>query len=98
SLPEITAAQFEDAEFRRRWSGELEQHLKQLNGSGQGYRVHSQPSAENVDASVLVTREHHGTLTTKTSHPRFFRPPDYPRLAAHRSTAGSRQSARRSRT
>jgi DNA gyrase subunit B len=82
SLPEITAAQFEDADFRRRWSGELEQYLKRLNGSGQGYRVHSQPSAEGVDPSVLVTREHHGTLTTKTIHPSFFRSPEYRRLAA----------------
>jgi DNA gyrase subunit B len=82
SLPEITAAQFEDAEFRRRWSTQLEQHLKQLNGSGQGYRVHSQPGAEGVDPSVLVTREHHGTLTTKTIHPSFFRSPEYRRLAA----------------
>src|SRR5262252_1386753 len=82
ALPEITAAQFEDSDFRRRWSAQLEQHLKAQNGSGQGYRVHSQPSAEGVDPSVLVTREHHGTLTTKTIHPSFFRSPEYRRLAA----------------
>jgi DNA gyrase subunit B len=28
-----------------------------------------------------VTREHHGTLTTKTIHPSFFRSPEYRRLA-----------------
>ncbi len=44
--------------------------------------MHSQPSAEGVDPSVLVTREHHGTLTTKTIHPSFFRSPEYRRLAA----------------
>jgi DNA gyrase subunit B len=82
SLPEIAVTQFEDTDFRRRWSMELEQRLRAMNGSGQGYRVHSQPGGEGIDPSVLVSREHHGTITTKTIHTGFFRSPEYRRLAA----------------
>jgi len=82
SLPEITVTQFEDADFRRRWSADLEQRLRAMNGSGQGYHVHSQPGGEGVDPGVLISREHHGTVTTKTIHPGFFRSPEYRRLAA----------------
>jgi DNA gyrase subunit B len=82
SLPEITVTQFEDADFRRRWSADIEQRLRAMNGSGQGYRVHSQPGGEGVDPSVLIAREHHGTVTTKTIHVSFFRSPEYRRLAA----------------
>ena len=82
SLPEIAVTQFEDADFRRRWSADLEQRLRAMNGTGQGYHVHSQPGGEGVDPSVLISREHHGTVTTKTIHPSFFRSPEYRRLAA----------------
>jgi DNA gyrase subunit B len=82
TMPEIAAAEFEDNEFRRRWSEELEQRLRATNGSGQGYRVHSQPAGEGVDPSVVVQREHHGTTSSKTLHPSFFRSPEYRRLAS----------------
>jgi DNA gyrase subunit B len=82
TLPEITAVEFEDHEFRRRWSEQLEQQLKATIGNGQGYRVQSQPGGEGVDASVIVTRDHHGTISAKTLHLSFFRSPEYRRLSA----------------
>jgi DNA gyrase subunit B len=82
SLPEMTAEDFEDAEKRRRWSADLEAQLRVLNGNGPKYRVHSQPAAEGADASVLVTREHHGTISTKIIHAGFFKSPEYRRLSA----------------
>jgi len=51
------------------------QQLKVLNGGGPRYRVHAQPGGEGVDPSVLVTREHHGIVSTKTIHQGFFRIP-----------------------
>ena len=82
SLPAMTAAEFENAESRQRWSAQLEAQLKTLNRGGARYRVQSQPSGEGVDPSILVTREHHGAINTKTIHQGFFRSPEYRRLAA----------------
>jgi DNA gyrase subunit B len=82
SMPSITPAQFEDADFRRRWSEQLQAQLKTVVSSGAGYRVHSQPPVEGVDANVIITREHHGTLSSKTLHAGFFRSPEYRRLSA----------------
>ena len=42
-------------------------------------------AAEGVDPSVLVLREHHGTLTTKTIHPSFFSSPEYRRIVGDRN-------------
>jgi DNA gyrase subunit B len=53
-----------------------------LNGTGPRYRVHHQPGGDGVDPSLLVTREHHGTMTTKNFHQGFFRSPEYRRIAA----------------
>ncbi|HEX5046505.1 MAG TPA: DNA topoisomerase (ATP-hydrolyzing) subunit B [Gammaproteobacteria bacterium] len=82
SLPEMTATEFENADARQRWSDQLEAQLKTLNGGGPRYRVHPQPGGEGVDPSVLVTRDHHGIINTKTIHQGFFRSPEYRRLAA----------------
>jgi DNA gyrase subunit B len=82
SLPEMTAAEFENADSRRGWSEQLEAQLKVLNGASPRYRVHPQPGSEGVDPSVLVTREHHGIVSTKTIHLGFFRSPEYRRIAA----------------
>jgi DNA gyrase subunit B len=82
SLPKMTAAEFENLEHRQRWSAELEGQLKALNGSAPRYRVHHQPGGEGVDASVLVTREHHGIVSTKNIHQGFFRSPEYGRISA----------------
>jgi DNA gyrase subunit B len=35
-----------------------------------------------VDPSALITREHHGSLSTKVLHAGFFRSPEYRRLVA----------------
>ncbi|HLF10371.1 MAG TPA: toprim domain-containing protein, partial [Gammaproteobacteria bacterium] len=82
SLPQITATEFENVENRRRWSQQLERQLKTLNGRGPGYRVQQQTGGEGVDPTVLVTREHHGTVSTKTIHQGFFRSPEYQRIGA----------------
>ncbi|HEY8521043.1 MAG TPA: DNA topoisomerase (ATP-hydrolyzing) subunit B [Gammaproteobacteria bacterium] len=81
-LPPIEAAELENPERQREWSAQLEAQLKVLNGTGPRYRVQPQPAGDSVDATLLVTREHHGTVTTKTFHAGFFRSPEYRRIAA----------------
>jgi DNA gyrase subunit B len=82
SLAQITPTDFASFEFRQRWSRELEQQLKALNGAGPKYRVHPQASSDGVDPSVTVTREYHGIVSSKTIHQGFFRSPEYQRIAA----------------
>jgi DNA gyrase subunit B len=82
ALPELTAEQFEHDGLRRSWSERLEQQLRTADRAGARYRVHSQPSADGSGASLLVTREHHGTSQTKNIQQGFFRSPEYRRLAA----------------
>src|SRR5690606_3937309 len=81
-LDEISADDFENAERRREWGRQLEAQLKALNGTGPRYRVHEQAVADGGDPAILVTREHHGTVTTRTFHQGFFRSPEYQRIAA----------------
>ncbi len=81
-LPEITPENFENSESRGRWSAQLEERLKGLNGGAAKYRVHAQAGSDTTDAGVLVTREHHGIVATKALHQGFFRSPEYRRLAA----------------
>jgi DNA gyrase subunit B len=81
-LPEMTAADFENVDQRRRWSQQLETQLKVLNGNGPRYRVDPQPGGDGADPSVLVSREHHGIVSTKIFHPGFFRSPEYRRISA----------------
>ncbi len=82
SLPQTTPAEFENPELQRRWSQQLEEHLKASNSAGPRYRVHAQPGGEGVDASILVTREHHGTISTKVIHQGFFKSPEYRRITS----------------
>jgi DNA gyrase subunit B len=77
-LPAVTAEHLDDDERMRAWSEDLEARLKMLNGTGPRYRIHYQPGE---DATILVTREHHGLASTKTVHQGFFRSPEYQRIA-----------------
>ena len=81
-LPEISPAELDGAAGRERASRDLEAQLKVLNGSGPRYRVHGQAASEGVDAALVVSREYHGTVTTKLLHQGFFRSPEYRRLVA----------------
>jgi DNA gyrase subunit B len=81
-MPEIAPADLDGTAGRERSSRDLETQLKVLNGSGPQYRVHEQAASEGVDAALVVSRDYHGTVTTKVLHQGFFRSPEYRRLAA----------------
>jgi len=78
-LPAVTSIDLGDADRMRAWSAQLETRLRLLNGTGPRYRVHYQPGE---DATMVVSREHHGLSTTKSVHHGFFRSPEYQRIAA----------------
>jgi DNA gyrase subunit B len=82
SMDALTAEQLEDTEHVRRWSQQLEQQLRAPGENGPRYRVQVQPGGEGVEPNLLVTREHHGSQSTKTIHAGFFRSPEYKRISA----------------
>ena len=83
NLPPVTPTQFDEADFRRRWSQDLQRELERV-ADGARYAVQVPPPAGEAspDASVLIRREHHGTTSTKVLHSSFFRSPEYGRLSA----------------
>jgi len=81
-LPPIGAAELARADTMRAWSAELERHLKRAAATGPRYRVHYQAGTAGVEATILVTREHHGLTVTKSFPEAFFRSPEYQRIAA----------------
>ena len=80
SMEAITPADLDDVERRKQCAERLEQALKHIN-SGVRYRVRAQQGGEGADPSLIVTREHHGAVVTKTLHAGFFGSPEYQRLS-----------------
>lgn len=80
-LPTLTAEQIDNVEHMRDWAARLEARLKALNGAEPQYRVHYQPGSTAADSVLLVQRENHGVVTTRTFQPGFFRSPEYQRIA-----------------
>jgi len=81
-LPPIGAKELARADTMREWSSELEQRLKRKTATGPRYGVHYQAGTTGVEATILITREHHGLKTTKSFQDGFFRSPEYQRIAA----------------
>jgi DNA gyrase subunit B len=76
----ILPAQLDDAEQRELCGQRLEQQLRAMIDGGVRYRVQTQQGGEGADPSLLVTREHHGSQSSKTLHAGVFRSPEYQRL------------------
>ena len=81
-LPQVGEAELADPGRMRDWSRQLDERLKLLGTTGPRYRVHYQPGSDGVEATILVTREHHGGSVTRNFHDGFFRSPEYQRIAA----------------
>jgi DNA gyrase subunit B len=81
-LAPIGDGELADAAFMADWSRQLQERLKLLAATGPRYRVHYQAGTDGVEATILVTRDHHGSSTTRTFHDGFFRSPEYRRIAA----------------
>ena len=80
-LPQIDSSALDDPDRMGEWCRQLEERLRILNGSGPRYRVERRPQTDTSDATVLVTREHHGVSTTKSVQAGFFGSTEYRRIA-----------------
>jgi DNA gyrase subunit B len=80
SMDAITPADLDDVERRKQCAEQLQQALAHID-SGVRYRVRAHQSGEGADPSLIVTREHHGAVVTKTLHAGFFGSPEYQRLS-----------------
>ncbi len=80
-LPQIDSSTLDDPDRMGEWCRQLEERLRILNGSGPRYRVECQAQTDTSDATVLVTREHHGVSTTKSVQAGFFGSTEYRRIA-----------------
>jgi DNA gyrase subunit B len=81
-LPPIGAKELAGPDTMRDWSARLEQLLKRKTATGPRYGVHYQVGTPGAEATILVTREHHGLKATKSFQDGFFRSPEYQRIAA----------------
>jgi DNA gyrase subunit B len=82
AMEPIAPAALDDADLRRQWAERLEQALHSRVNGGVRYSVRAQQGGEGADPSLIVTREHHGAINTKSLHAGFFRSPEYQRLTA----------------
>ena len=80
ALPEVKAETLASAAKMREWCAALERRLG--SPTGPRYRVQYQAGAQGVEATILVTREHHGHTVTKGFPDAFFSSPEYLRIAA----------------
>jgi DNA gyrase subunit B len=80
ALPEIKPQTLASAAAMREWCKGLETRLRSPTGAR--YRVQYQPGTSGVEATILVTREHHGLTVTKSFPDGFFSSPEYQRIAA----------------
>jgi DNA gyrase subunit B len=79
ALPEVKAEMLASASKMREWCAALQNRLKSATGR---YRIQYQPGTQGVEATILVTREHHGHTATKGFPDGFFSSPEYQRIAA----------------
>jgi DNA gyrase subunit B len=63
------------------WSSELQRRLRAVNGSSPRYTVHYSLATQTDDAALLITREHHGGVSSKHFAAGFFGSPEYQRIA-----------------
>jgi DNA gyrase subunit B len=79
ALPEVKAELLASAAKMREWCAALQSRLSHATGR---YRIQYQQGTEGVEATILVTREHHGHAVTKGFPDGFFSSPEYQRIAA----------------
>jgi DNA gyrase subunit B len=79
ALPEVKAETLASAAKMREWCAALQERLSHASGR---YRIQYQAGTQGVEATILVTREHHGHTVTKGFPDGFFSSPEYQRIAA----------------
>ena len=80
-MPEVTAADFDRADWLRTWSQELHQRLNALDDGTRTYRVETQGATDDHAARVVIHKTEHGTPSNKYLPREFFESAEYQRIA-----------------
>jgi DNA gyrase subunit B len=78
-MQEVTAAEFDRADWMRDWTRDLGLHLNALSDSPRSYRVDFR-TVDNHPARVTVSKTEHGSVTEKALPKEFFESAEYRRI------------------
>jgi DNA gyrase subunit B len=78
-MPEVTAAEFDRADWMRDWTADLARQLNGLSDSPRSYRVDLR-QVDGHPARVLVSKTEHGSITEKAMPKEFFESAEYRRI------------------
>jgi len=80
-MPEVTRANFDNAEWLRGWTRELNERLNALADGTRSYRVEVRAAGDGHAARVIVHKTEHGTPSHKFLPREFFESAEYQRIA-----------------
>jgi DNA gyrase subunit B len=78
-MPEVTAAEFDRADWMSDWTADLARHLSGLADSPRNYRVELR-QVDGHPARVMVSKTEHGSITEKALPKEFFESAEYRRI------------------
>ena len=78
-MPEVTAAEFDRADWMQSWAKDLAEHLNSLSDSPRSYRVEIR-QADGHPSRVQVSKTEHGSVTEKYLPKEFFESAEYRRI------------------
>jgi DNA gyrase subunit B len=80
-MPEVSTANFDNADWIRNWARELNERLNGLDDGTRTYRVEYRSAAEGHAARIVVNRTEHGTASQRFLPREFFESAEYQRIA-----------------
>jgi len=80
-LPEVSTTNFDNVEWIRNWSRELNERLNALDDGTRTYRVDFRTAGEGHAARIVVNRTEHGTASQRFLPREFFESAEYQRIA-----------------
>jgi DNA gyrase subunit B len=80
-IPEVKAADLDNADALRRWSAELETHLNARGDGRRSYRLDLRAAHEGHPARIVARKTEHGLTSERTLHREFFESAEYQRIA-----------------
>jgi DNA gyrase subunit B len=78
-MPQVTAAEFDRADWMRGWTRDLAQQLNSLSDSPRSYKVEMR-QVDAHPARILVSKTEHGSVTEKALLKEFFDSAEYRRI------------------
>jgi DNA gyrase subunit B len=79
--PLVAAARFDQLDWLRDWSRDLEKRLNSLDDSPRSYKVEVRAASDGHGARIAVAKTEHGSVTEKLLPREFFESAEYGRIA-----------------